>query len=130
MSPQRFRTLFLKVTKSPSGHIWAHGRCFEYAYCFMRLVGGRAQSYLTHKKQYKAYGHCFIKFEGKFFDSESFEGKKTWKQLQSYMNKAQDKRVKKHTNINGVIKTWGLQSHQIKDCEELISKIKALDESK
>lgn len=123
ITPERFRQLFLKVSRSPSGHIWSHGRCFEYAYIFMKVVGGTARSYLTHKKQYKAYGHCFVYFQGKFFDSESHYGKKNWKHLQDYMNKAQEKRVRKHTSINGMLKTWGVEKYKIDDCELLISKV-------
>lgn len=126
LTPEEFHDLFLKASKSPSGWYWAHGGCYLYAFCFLRLVGGQAQSYLTHRKIHKAYGHCFIKFNGKFYDSESPEGLDSWKKLQSYMIRAQQNKVVKHGSTRGIVKTWGFSQRQIKECNQFILEMKAL----
>lgn len=124
MSPIDFRRLFLEVTNSsPKGWWWSHGGCFHYAYCFIHLVGGSAHSYLTHRQQYKAYGHCFIKYNGKFYDSENKQGQESWKKLQPYMLRAQDSKKVIHSNSSAICKRWGISETEEAHLSKIIKKI-------
>lgn len=122
MTPKEFHSLFLKVTNSKSGWIWAHGLCFQYTFCFLSLVGGKGKSYLTKNPNSKAYGHCFIEFQGLYYDSENPTGVSKWKHLQRYMNKAQDKKITHHRTIGGIQKLW-FQEKDLVACQEIIRKI-------
>ena len=121
MTPEQFHELFLKATNSRSGWIWAHGYCFRYAYCFLKLVGGQGISYVTQRQD----GHCFIKFQNRYYDSENFEGQMKWKHLQSYLHRVQDRKVIKHRNLNGLTKKW-FSPEDHRECEKIINNINQL----
>ena len=120
MKPQEFHTLFLQATGSRSGWRWSHGECFLYTYCFIKVVGGEALSYVPKRNG----GHCFIKKDNLYFDSENVDGVSNWKNLQRYMLRGRASTLKKHRKPTGIIRTWKLTSEQIKTCDAIILKIK------
>lgn len=129
MDPLEFRRLFLEITKSnPKGWWWSHGGCFEYAYCFIKVLGGVGESYLTNRKQYRAYGHCFIKYQGLYFDSENPEGLDSWKKLQPYMTRAQNKKKTTHQGLSGLCRRWGITPEKAKVLDEIVEKINRKNE--
>lgn len=127
MTPEKFHELFLKATNSRSGWMYAHGYCFQYAYCFINLVGGQAISYLTQKKYSKAHGHCFIKYNDKFYDSENCEGQVNWKRLQSYLKTSSDKKLTKHRSMKGLANKW-FRPQDFTECDKIINNIKIMIE--
>ena len=120
MTPAQFQDIFLKITGSVSGTRWAHGKCFMYAYCFTEVVGGTPFSYLTRKNS----GHCFISYEGKFWDAESYDGKSSWKDLQPWLKRASNKLVTKHRSTHVLKNVWKMSPEQVKECEKIINQIK------
>lgn len=123
MNPQEFHEFFLKATKSKSNWIWAHGQCYQYAYCFLTLVGGQGISYTTKTNG----GHIFIKYQDKYFDSENSHGIASWKRLQSYLTRASNTHLTTHRSIQGIINLWfKFRPQELKECQTIIENIKKL----
>lgn len=87
----------------------ANGLCWYYAYIFKHIFGGEIYSYQNKEGR----GHCFVKYNGLFYDAETIEGKKSWKHLQRYLNTVPDKNLVKHRTITGFLSHWKI--HQFKE---------------
>lgn len=125
---EEFNKVFLEVYNSNFNSQlkymthFAHGMCYYYAYCFEQCLGGQVVSYLC---PYKKSGHCFIRYEGRFFDAENSEGQENWKDLQRYLKKV---RRPLHRNSKlGILSLWKVSSkekqHWVKMAESMRSKL-------
>lgn len=122
MTPEEFNDKFLKVTNSKFRTRWAHGECYIYAYCFLAVMGGKAVTWMPKDKN--KGGHVFIKFKDRYFDAEAVTGQESWKRLQSYMNKSNDRLLTRHRTLPGMVKYWfGNNIQEIVRCQEIIKKI-------
>jgi hypothetical protein len=126
MQPHEFTDIFIKQAKpipnegSPTNRwIASHGLCWYWAYAFVQVMGGEIYSYQTKDRS----GHCFVKYKGFFYDSETFEGKVIWKNLQTYLKKTSDSKLKKHQTIGGFLKSWGLNENHVQVFNDTIKEI-------
>lgn len=115
MKPIELPELLIKYGKEldgmgrPSSRWYlANGLCWYYAYVFKHILGGEIYSYQNKK----GWGHCFIKYNGLFYDAESLSGKKSWKELQRYLNKVSDKNLVKHRSLSGFVNHWKISCYQ------------------
>jgi hypothetical protein len=98
---------------------FAHGDCYYYAYCMSEILNHLNQPheiYSYFRSDLKS-GHCFIKYNGKFFDSENvYSPVENHRQLQGYMKKTRN--LIKHRNRNSALKHW-----KAKDQKEAFDKV-------
>lgn len=126
MSPKSFPKAFLLAAKPidksgnlPDLNTLAHGFCYYYAFIFSQVIGGDLYTHMTPDKA----GHAFVKFKGKFYDGDSWEGKKDWRDLQPYLKRANEKYVFK-SNPKEFLKTWWVKKDKHKVFQDVIGLIK------
>lgn len=106
-----FNKLFLEIlnqkSKTPTKYmtIYSHGLCFYYAYVVTQVFENvTAYSYINRKFM---NGHCFLKINNKYYDSENPEGVSDYKDLQKFL-----KRVRtiptRHEHSIAILKWWGV----------------------
>lgn len=128
-SVSQFTESFLKHAKElpgdfarPSGRtILAHGLCWYYAYVFSKVLGGKVYSYQNQEGS----GHCFIKLQGKFYDSENEEGIDSWKKLQRYMNRASARNLTIHRSLGGIASSWRVPESHLEIFDSVAELVKA-----
>lgn len=111
---------FLKKQKLSYGNTrFAHGDCYYYAYCMSKILNHFNQKheiYSYFRKDLKS-GHCFIKYNGVFFDSENVSiPVSNYRQLQPYMRKTRN--LTKHKNRHSALRLW-----KAKEDTELFNKL-------
>lgn len=108
---EKIHTQFIKFLKkqklSYNNTRFAHGDCYYYAYCMSEILNHFNQKhevYSYFRKDLKS-GHCFIKYNGTFFDSENvYSPVSNHRQLQPYMRKTRN--LIKHKNVKSALRLW------------------------